>query len=181
MDWVIVSIASAGAFAIVSIFDKVILVRYVPSAPTFIALTGLLQLPGPLIALAFLPPKSHPFHVWLTAYLSGLCWGVSLYIMFWGMSTREVSRVIAVVSASPVFVAILSVVFLSVVFRGGDLGALHWGAIVVMVAGAALISLRAERAAQRIGLDSSFYLLIVASILVAGGQFLSKVVLDEDL
>lgn len=176
MDWVIVSISSAFAFGIVSVLDKLILTRYAPSALTFIVLVGLIQLPASLLILPFVPLESHSISVWAAAYFSGLSWGLSLYIMFWVMSTREVSRVVPVVSASPVFVAILSVLFLS-----EDLSALHWVAIFVTVAGAALISLRTEGSSQRIVLDSAFSLMVLSSLLLAVGQFLSKVALDDDL
>lgn len=176
MDWVIVSISSALAFGIVSVLDKLILTRYAPSAPTFIVLVGLIQLPALLLILAFVPLESHSIGVWATGYFSGFSWGLSLVIMFWVMSTREVSRVVPVVSASPVFVAILSVLFLS-----EDLSALHWVAIFVTVGGAALISLHAGGPSQRIVLDSAFSLMVLSSLLLAGGQFLSKVALDDDL
>ena len=174
MDWVTVSLISAVVFAVVSILDKVILTRYTPSAPTFIVLTGLLQIPGAFIVLIFVPFQSYSLDVWIIGYFAGFVWGISLVIMFLVMSREDVSRVIPVIATSPVFVAVLATVYLQ-----EDLSVIHWAAIVVTVAGAALISLRWTGHNQKELLGSSFFLLLLASALVAGGQFLSKVALEE--
>ena len=174
MDWVTVSLISAVVFAVVSILGKVILTRYTPSAPTFIVLTGLLQIPGAFIVLIFVPFQSYSLDVWIIGYFAGFVWGISLVIMFLVMSREDVSRVIPVIATSPVFVAVLATVYLQ-----EDLSVIHWAAIVVTVAGAALISLRWTGHNQKELLGSSFFLLLLASALVAGGQFLSKVALEE--
>ena len=174
MDWVTVSLISAVVFAVVSILDKVILTRYTPSAPTFIVLTGLLQIPGAFIVLIFVPFQSYSLDVWIIGYFAGFVWGISLVIMFLVMSREDVSRVIPVIATSPVFVAVLATIYLQ-----EDLSVIHWAAIVVTVAGAALISLRWTDHSQKELLGSSFFLLLLASALVAGGQFLSKVALEE--
>ncbi len=174
MDWVTVSLISAVVFAVVSILDKVILTRYTPSAPTFIVLTGLLQIPGAFIVLIFVPFQSYSLDVWIIGYFAGFVWGISLVIMFLVMSREDVSRVIPVIATSPVFVAVLATIYLQ-----EDLSVIHWAAIVVIVAGAALISLRWTDHSQKELLGSSFFLLLLASALVAGGQFLSKVALEE--
>ncbi len=174
MDWILVSLASAFAFAIVSILDKIIFVRFVPRAATFIFLVGIIQLVVGLVIMSFSPLGSYPFSIWGVAYLSGMLWGVYLVTMFWVMSYRDVSRVIPVVSSSPVFVAILAVVFLS-----ERLTPLHWLAIAVTVAGTAIISQKNSEQRRKIPLDSSFFLLMLGAGTFALGIFLSKFVLRE--
>ena len=174
MDWVVLSICSAALFAIVNVLDKFILTRISPSAPTFIVLLGLLQLPAAISVLLVAPPGSHPAGVWATAYAAGFLWGAAIVVMFWVMSKQEVSRVMPVIATSPVFVALLSVAFLS-----EELTALHWAAIGITVAGAVLISLRLENDSGGGALGQPFLLLLLASGLTAAGQFLSKVALDD--
>ncbi len=175
MSWIILSLASAFAFGVVSILDKVILMRYISSARTLTVMVGLLQIALSIIVWPFTPVLSYSFDLSAIAFVSGLMWGVSLVTMFWAMSTQDVSRVIPVASTSPVFVAIMAMVFLS-----EDLSIIHWVAIVVTVAGAAFISLNAAGGqSRRVSLDSIFLLLLLGSIAFGGGQFLSKVVLDE--
>lgn len=174
MNWIILSLASALVFGAVSILDKVILMRYIRSARTFLVMVGVLQIALSAIVIPFTPVLSHSFGVSAVAFVSGLLWGLSLVTMIWAMSTQDVSRVIPVASTSPVFVAIMAMVFLS-----ENLSIFHWIAIVVTIAGAAFISLSATGLSRRVSLDSTFFLLLLGSLAFGGGQFLSKVVLDD--
>ena len=174
MDWVLLSLASAAGFAVVGILDKVILSRIAPSPATFTVLTGLIQIPGSAIPLFIVPMQSYPIDVWVTAVASGFLWGTSLVVMFWVLSREEVSEVIAIYQTSPVFVAIMAVIFLS-----ENLSPWHWVAIIVTVAGAGLISLRRNGGSRRMTLDASFLFLLFAGGLVAAGQLLTKVAADE--
>ena len=45
MDWLIVSLLSAFVSSVIAILDKVILMRYAPSAAALIMLIGLLAIP----------------------------------------------------------------------------------------------------------------------------------------
>lgn len=174
MNWIIVSLLSAFSFAVVSVLDKVILVRYITNARAFIVMVGMIQIPMGLLVLPFVPLDTSSFQGSFIGYISGFIWGVSLIAMFWAMSKDDVSKVIPVMSISPVFVAILAVVFLS-----ESLSAWHWVAIVVTVAGAALISVRLTGRAFGITLGPTFLLLLFGSVALAGGQFLSKVALED--
>ena len=176
MDWFLVSLASAAVFACVGVLDKLVLTRISAGALTFIAGTGLLQFPGALIPLAFVPLESYSVGVWTAAVMSGVLVGASLVAMFWMLSRRAVSEVIAVYQTSPIFVAILAVAILS-----EDLTVLQWLAILVTIAGAVMISLRRTGVFQRVRLDASFYLLVLASVLAAAGHFLTKVALEEGM
>ena len=174
MDWLLVSLVGALLFAIVSILDKIILQRFIPKPATFIFLVGVIQVVMGLFIMLFSPLRGYPFELWSVAFLSGMLWGVSLVTMFWVLSYRDVSRVIPVASSSPVFVAILAVVFLS-----ERLTLWHWLAIVVTVAGTALISTKPTEGVNKFSLDSSFFLLIFGAATFALGLFLSKLVLLE--
>ena len=174
MDWIFLSIASAAIFAVVSVLDKFILMRHAPSASTFIVLLGLLQLPAATLMAFISPPELPATGAWAVAYASGLLWGVSLVLMFQVMSKHEVSRVLPVIATSPVYVAIMAMVFLD-----EDLTLAHWIAIAVSVAGAFLISTRPVRGSVAIVLGWSLGILVVASVLVAAAQLLGKVALNE--
>ena len=174
MDWLLAALGSTTTFAVVSVVDKIILMRCAPSARTFIVLTGLLQLPAVLIALLIVPLQYHSPHLWLIAVASGFMTGVSLIVMFWVLSRGEVSRVTSVYLTSPVFVAILAVIFLS-----ETLSPIHWSAICVTITGAILISVQQTGGAKYLVLHRSFLWLLLAAILSAGGQFLSKIAVED--
>ena len=174
MNWLTIAIVSAIVFALVSIFDKVILVRYIRDARVFIVMVGFIQFPMGLVVLPFVPFESYSVTTLAAGYFSGFLWGVSLTAMFLAMRREEVSRVIPVISISPVFVAVLAVIFLS-----ERLTAMHWLAIVMTVAGAMVISARMSGTSRLPKFNSTFGLLIAGSIFIAGGQFLTKVAADE--
>jgi hypothetical protein len=94
--------------------------------------------------------------------------------MFQVMSRHEVSRILPVISTSPVYVAIMAMVFLD-----ESLTVAHWVAIAVTVTGAFLVSIRPVRGSVVIVLGRSLGVLVVASILVAAAQLLGKVALNE--
>ena len=174
MDWIFLSLASAATFAVVSVLDKFILMRHAPSATTFTVLLGLLQLPAAAVMALFSPPELPSTAPWVAAYASGICWGAALVLMFQVMSRHEVSRVLPVIATSPVYVAIMAMAFLD-----EALTLPHWIAIVVTVSGAFLISTRPVRGSVIIVLGRSLAVLLVASVVLAGGQLLSKIALEE--
>ena len=174
MDWVALALASAATFGLVSVLERIILVRYVPGSAIFTVVVGILQFPPALIALLFVPLQSYSTGVWVAAFSSGVIWGISLVLMFWVLSKHEVSRVVPVVATSPVAVAVLAVSFLS-----ENLTVYHWLAIIVTVAGAGLISSRWTGGAQHAVLGLPLILLLLASLLAGAGQFLTKVAAEE--
>ena len=168
------ALASAATFGLVSVLERIILVRYVPGSAIFTVVVGILQFPPALIALLFVPLQSYSTGVWVAAFSSGVIWGISLVLMFWVLSKHEVSRVVPVVATSPVAVAVLAVSFLS-----ENLTVYHWLAIIVTVAGAGLISSRWTGGAQHAVLGLPLILLLLASLLAGAGQFLTKVAAEE--
>jgi len=74
---------------------------------------GLIQLVMALIILIISPwASSPPPTTLIIAIFSGAIWGAGLMLMFFGMSKLEVSRVVPINHAYPVFVTIMAVGFL---------------------------------------------------------------------
>ncbi len=174
MNWLSIAILGSVVFALVSILDKVILVHYIRDARTFIVMVGFITFPMGLLILPFVPFDNYPITVLAAGYFSGFVWGISLIAMFLAMRREDVSRVIPVISISPVFVAILAVMFLA-----EKLTALHWVAIMATVAGAIIISAKTTGSSRLPNLDSTFLLLIAGSLFIAGGQYLTKVAAND--
>ena len=172
MDWVLASLGAAIGFAAVTVLDKIILGRHVASAWVFIFFAGLMQLPGALVPMAFVDFPGYSATMWLAALGSGAAFGLSLVLMFWTLRRQDASLVTAVYQTAPVFVAIMAVGLLA-----EDLTAWHWAAILVTVAGAALISLRRRDGGTPV-LGGWFFVVLAASALFALGATLSKLALD---
>ena len=176
MEWMIFGIASALTFALVSVFDKLIISNYVPGGRVFVAIVGVTQI---LLGLAAIPLAISSQYSLMTvtiALLSGLFSGTYLVTMFIIMESQDVSRVVPVVSTYPVFVAILASMFLSEHISGGA-----WICIFITVAGAALVSLSPSQqdSASSDGRWIAMAFLFLASLSFGLSQFLSKTIADD--
>ena len=176
MNWVVLSLASAVFFAVISALDKVLIQKYMPSFRVFIVLVGLCQFGLAIVAVPLSEFSGYSISTTLISFGSGVLSGIYLAMMFWVMRTQDVSRVVPVTSTHTIFVAILAMVFLQEV-----ISALAWVGIVVTMIGAAMMSLgptmrESERDQNQI---IPFVLLLVASFAFGLSQFLSKVVAED--
>jgi len=136
--WVIVALASAACFGVVSVIDKRLLDHHLPSVSVlylWIAIVLTFYLVMVLAAIGI--PQDPPADALLMGLASGLSTGAGLALMFAGLKLDEASRAIAITQINPIFVALLAVLFL-----GETLVPLQWGAIILAVSGTMLISLR---------------------------------------
>ncbi len=174
MSWINAAILSAGILGFVNIIDSHLVSRRMPSIRAFLLPVGIIHLVYGLVLLIIFPfPQgvgAWPFGV---AVISGFIRSVAIIIMFHIMTREEVSRVIPVVYTYPIFVAIAAVVFL-----GEDLAQLQWLAIIIVVAGAIMVSLRRSPTGSGAYLGRSFGLLLLSSLLMAAADVTSKYALD---
>ena len=176
MDWATLALLSAAIFGLVSILDKYIVDRMARNVSAILFILGVLSL---LISIPFLLAdpsySSYSIKSISAALASGFLRGLALALLFWVLRREEVSRVLPVTQTYPIFVAALAALFL-----GEQIDALDWGAIVVIVAGAILLSVR--RAGDTSGgfrLGPSFFLLVLASFATGVSNFLGKDALAE--
>ena len=164
MTWLTAALASTVLFAAVSILDKRLVEHLFPSFSTFNVAFGLLQL---LLAavyfVAVVPTVGFDGGSGIPwALASGLLWAVGLSLFFYALRQEEVSRAAPVQSLSPVFAAVMAVSFL-----GEELNAVQWAAILVVVLGTALISMRPENGSFRFARRGVFGILVVSAFAVA--------------
>ena len=95
-------------------------------------------------------------------------------MMFLGYKLEEASRASAIIHTFPVFVAVLAVVFLGETLASGQ-----WVAILVVVAGAIIISVWGSRGGKIIRLNKAFPIQIGASMFTAAGLLTGKYALEE--
>ena len=136
--WAILALASAACFGVVSVIDKRLLDHHLPSVSVlylWIAIVLTFYLVIVLVATGI--PQDAPPDALLIALASGLSTGAGLALMFVGLKQDEASRAIAITQINPIFVALLAVLFL-----GETLAPIQWGAVLLVVSGTMLISLR---------------------------------------
>jgi len=154
---------------VVSIFDSHLLSKRMPGLRAFVLPVGIIHL---LYGFLFftLFPLSQGASAWpvLAAVASGILRTAAVIIMLESLKREEVSQVIPVVYTYPVFVAIMAVPLL-----GESLNYLEWLAIVIVVVGAVMGSVR-QGAPGSTGWRGKLLLLFGSSLLFAMADIASK-------
>lgn len=173
VDWTSIAILSAATFAWVNVVDSHLLSKRMPGLRAFMLPLGIIYLIYGLL-LFYLFPLPEGISLWLVlvALASGTLRTAAAIIMLYGLQKEEVSRVIPVAFTYPIFVAIIAVPLL-----GEALGYLQWLAIIIVVAGAVILSIRQSPFGSTIWLGKLFFLLFGSSLFFAMADITSKYVL----
>ena len=175
MSWVVIALAGAAVSSVVSIFDKTVLYRYARTPLTLPLLIGIAQTSVGIVLLAIVRvPDGATLEPVLWALVSGAVFGISAQFLMHVLYANEVSRTIPVFQSYPIFTAIYAFFFL-----GEKLGAVEWLAIVVVVAGAVLLSLRCGTSYRSLFLDKAFVLLMIGSAIQGSAHVFGKIAVDE--
>ena len=175
MSYIWLALLSAAIFGFVTVLDKRLVDKHMPSLSAFYVCVGMGLVTYAVITLVITGiPKDVAIDRLAAAGASGLCWGGALGMMFWGYKYEEASRASAIIHTFPVFVALLAVTLL-----GEVLSAVQWAAIVVVVLGAFLVSLRGFRGGALLRVNRAFPILIAASLFTALALLTSKYAVEE--
>lgn len=170
MSWVGIAILSAAVYSLVNIIDSHLLSRRMPGLRAFLLPIGVIHLAYGWIVFALFPlPENLSIWPLLVAIASAILRGIAVTSMLYTMKSEEVSRVIPVVYTYPVFVAIMAAPLL-----GETLNYLGWLAMIIVVAGAVMISVRPGPTGSTIWLSRSFFILFGSSLLMAVADIASK-------
>ena len=154
---------------LVGVLDKAFIHHYARSLRTLPFLIGVSHIPIAAVFFALSPLDDLTIGAAAWGLAAGVFGGLSAVVFFRVMARREVSRTIPVVQTFPIFVAPAAVLFL-----GESLRLLDWAAILVTVFGAAMMSVRQNGGGRGLALDSAFYQLLGASLLMAGMNLAAK-------
>jgi drug/metabolite transporter (DMT)-like permease len=170
-----VALLGAAIFGLVTVLDKRMIDKHIPNLISlYLAVAGSLFFYGILTLWQADFQLGGTLTHQAAAFGSGLCWGGALALMFWGYKLEEASRASAIIHTFPVFVAVLAILFL-----GESLALFQWLAIVVVVAGTFLISLRNPGRGGLIRVNRAFPILIGASLCIALANLTSKYAIDD--
>ncbi len=170
MSWVNTAILSAAVLGAVNIIDSHLLSRRMPSLRSFLLPVGIITLIYSSVLFILFPiPEGTSTLILLVTVVSGILRSAAVTIMLYTLIREEVSLVIPVVHTYPVFVALLAIPVL-----GESLVRLQWLAVIIVVSGAVMVSIRRESSGKGAWLGKSFVLLISSSLLMAAADIASK-------
>jgi len=178
LEWISLALFSSALFGVVTALEKRLIDCHLPNLGVYYAFIAYsLLIPAGIVFFATggVPDEATNLNI-VWAVLSGATWGVGLAMIFWGYTLEEASRASAIVHTFPVFVAVMAVFTL-----GESLIPGQWAAIIVIVAGAFVISIRRSDGRGVLSFSRAFPILIAASLLLALSHIFAKAALDDGL
>lgn len=171
MSWTGLAIISTALMGVASIIDSHLLSKRLPSMRAFLLPVSLIHLPVAAFVLYLFPlPEGVGYSPILFAIAAGVVRSGAVLIMLYILKSEEVSRVVPIIYVYPIFVAVLAVPVL-----GEMLSYLQWLAIIIVVAGAVLISFeRSPLSPGRWRLGKSVIALLASALLWAVSDILRK-------
>ena len=174
MSWINTAILSAVSMAVVNIIQSHLLSKRLPSMNALLLPACCLQsLVSLVLFLLFPMPAGIGFTPLGVAFCSAVFRAAGVLIIYYNMRREEVSQIIPVVHTYPIFVALIAVPLL-----GETLSYMEWLAIVIVVAGAILVSVKESPSGSNTLNFKLILALFVASLLFAMADVAGKYALD---
>jgi len=168
MSWIFLSILAALIWSVVNIFDKYILSKLVekPIVPVIVmGIIGLIASAAIFVTLGFQPLSAVNI---LLAILAGILYALDTFLYFHAVKIEEISRVIPLFYLMPLFILVIAALFLGEVFTP-----IKYLGIILLVAGAMFVSSNK----LFFNLGKAFWLMVLASLLLAINQVITKYLL----
>lgn len=167
MHWILLALLAPLSWGLTNIFDKVLYEKYVKDSLSLSVILGLVDVfmvVGLYFAVGFAPVDLQ-YHAALFGI--GILYVGLIFLYVKALSMQETSRVIPVMQSAPVFVLLISAVFFH-----ENLQLHQYLAFFLMLSGGVLISIK--RGAGMVRLSVSFWLILLASFIVAIQQLAFK-------
>lgn len=173
MSWLILIILCAFFFGVVDIIDKYFCGNKIKSVYTISILTGIIGVVYVSSLFFFIPFKVNFGWPLILAAFSQVFY-FFLWLCWWqALKTTEVSRSTAIYNSSPLYAAILAVIFL-----GEQLTFLKWLSIFLIVGGTIFCSYEAKKNTTKENFNPMYLLVILAAIFNSLGGIFSKAALE---
>lgn len=174
IDWVTAAVLSAALLGMVHVIDSHLISKRMPSLKAYLLLVGIFIF-SISVVMAFFFPIPPGVGAWplSMAVLAGLTRAASVIIMLYLMKKEEVSLVIPVTNTYPIFVALIAIPTLN-----EAVSHLQWLAIIIVVLGVMLASVRLGTGARVTWLGRTLVLLLASSLLWAISDVMTKYALE---
>jgi len=174
LDWVTTAVLSAAILGMVHVIDSHLISKRMPSFKAYLLVIGFFLLFFS-VTLAILFPLPPNVGVWplSMAILSGITRAASVVIMLYLMKKEEVSLIIPIANTYPIIVALIAIPTLN-----ETMNPLQWVAIIIVVLGVLLASVRLSPGARITWLGKPMVLLAGSSFLWAISDIMAKYALE---
>lgn len=174
MNWVVFSLVSAVAFTAYSMLQKRALDRHVQGPAAFSALACVMHGAVAGVILLFSPPDWLSWGVVVIALAGTVHAGIQLLTAYAFRRESDVTRIVPVLDAYPLFVLVMAVALLD-----ESLTPVKWGAVGMVVAGVVIASQHQSLPGGRASLlNPSVVAVLTASVGIAVYSVLAKMAME---
>jgi drug/metabolite transporter (DMT)-like permease len=174
MEWVGTAILSALILGFVNTVDSHLIAKRLPSFRAYLLPVGAMMLLLSLVMVLIFPFRAGVgVWPWVAAITAGILRSTAIIIMLYAMRREEVSQVIPIVNTYPIFVAIIAMPIL-----GEMLDFQQWLAIVIVVTGVVLVSLKKGPGTGLTSMGRMALTLVGSSMIMAVADVAAKYSLD---
>ena len=175
IDWISTAVLSAVVLSFVNVVDSHLISKRLPSFRAYLLPVGMVIFAWSLVLACLFPfPEDAATGPLLAAIMSGIIRAAAIVIMLYTMRREEVSRIVPIVNTYPIFVAVMAVPLL-----GEVLDYRQWLAIIIVVAGVVMVSLRKGQGSRATSTGKLLWLLIGASLMMAVSNVAAKYALGS--
>jgi drug/metabolite transporter (DMT)-like permease len=170
MSWASIAILSAAIYGIITTIDSHLISKRMPSLRAFLLPISVIHLLYGLLFFYLFPfPENIGLWPLTVAFGSSIIRIAGATIMIYLLKKEEISRVVPVVYTYPIFVALIAVPLL-----GESISPLQWLSVVIVVAGAVIVSFKQNPFGNAVWPGKPFLALVGASLLLAMADITSK-------
>ena len=173
-DWLWIALASAATAGVVGVVDSHFVTRLMPGLRAYLLIIGVSTAIFSASGLLLFPfPSDLDWLVVSVAIGAAVIRTGGVILLLYVLQKQDVARVIPLNGLTPVFVAVLALVFL-----GERLAPVQWGALWLAVAGAVLISFKHSGGASRFQ-SQAFWLMLFSSLMFGAADVITKYTLSH--
>lgn len=173
MNWLFLALVPPLVWSMASMFDKMLVSRYLKSGFAAAMLTNTAGLAVALVLLLAFPIQRLPLAATVVIFLSGVLWGLGRLSYNMSLEKEEASRVVPFLQANPLIILVVSTLFL-----GERMGYSELLAFALILTGVVLVSVR--HAKGKFHISRALPWLVLANVFLAAAFMVLKTQTQAD-
>ena len=173
--WMFMALMAPFTFGVLNVVDKMVVERYTPSIYLYAFWIAVLEIPLGVFVLLGLSLGGVDWSAIGAGMLLGAIRACSLLMLLAALRHGQLARVAPVYYLNPIMVAPMSAIFLGEVLSG-----VIWGAIVLSVLGAGLVTWQGQGAGGAFSQPRAQVYALLAAFIFASSNIVAKWILDTE-